>query len=136
MSKCNLFITELSTHYRNLNPRPQVSQSGPQTTRPAWYFSSLCFTGFLHTEKRQPLRIRNKYGSVTALKRWPKQKFKPLRRSLKLGTAHHWSEFFFKSDINFISQFFYQSEFKPINKRQFEPSEVMHIMNIRHVISR
>jgi hypothetical protein len=39
-----------------------------------------------------------------------------------------------KSDINFISQFFYQTELKPISKRQFETSEVMRILNIRHVI--
>jgi hypothetical protein len=35
-----------------------------------------------------------------------------------------------KSDINFISQFFYQTEFEPISKRQFETSEVMRILNI------
>jgi hypothetical protein len=32
---------------------------------------------------------------------------------------------FLKSDINFIRQFFYQTEFKPISKRQFETPEVM-----------
>jgi hypothetical protein len=40
-------------------------------------------------------------------------------------------KFFLKSDINFIRQFFYQNEFKPIGKRQFETSEVMRILNIR-----
>jgi hypothetical protein len=44
--------------------------------------------------------------------------------------------FFLKSDINFISQFFFQTEFKPISKRQFGTSEVMCILNIRHVISK
>jgi hypothetical protein len=44
--------------------------------------------------------------------------------------------FFLISDINFIRQFFYQTEFKPISKRQFETSEVMRILNIRHVISK
>jgi hypothetical protein len=43
--------------------------------------------------------------------------------------------FFLKSDINFISQFFYQTEFKPISKRQFETSEAMRILSIRFVIS-
>jgi hypothetical protein len=43
---------------------------------------------------------------------------------------------FLKSDINFIRQFFYQSEFKPTSKRQFESSEAMCTLNIRHVISR
>jgi hypothetical protein len=48
-----------------------------------------------------------------------------------------WSEkIFFKSDINFISQFFYQTEFKPISKRQFETLEAMRILNIPHVISK
>jgi hypothetical protein len=45
-------------------------------------------------------------------------------------------KFFLKSDINFIRQFFYQSEFKPSRKRQFETSEVIRILKIRHVIPR
>jgi hypothetical protein len=44
--------------------------------------------------------------------------------------------FFSKSDSNFIRQFFYQTEFKPISKRQFETSEVMRILNISQVISK
>jgi hypothetical protein len=36
--------------------------------------------------------------------------------------------FFLKSKMN------YQSEFYPICKRQFETSEAMRILNIRHVI--
>jgi hypothetical protein len=35
--------------------------------------------------------------------------------------------FFLKSVINFILEFFSQTEFKPISKRQFETSELMHI---------
>jgi shikimate kinase len=44
--------------------------------------------------------------------------------------------FFLKSDINFIHQLFYQTEFKPISQRQFETSEVKRILNRRHVIIR
>jgi hypothetical protein len=44
-------------------------------------------------------------------------------------------KFFLKSDINFICQFFYQTEFWLISKRRFETSEAMRILNIRHVIS-
>jgi hypothetical protein len=44
--------------------------------------------------------------------------------------------FFLKTDINFIRQFLYQTEFKPISNRQFETSKVIHILNIRHVISK
>jgi hypothetical protein len=36
-------------------------------------------------------------------------------------------DFFLKSDIYFIRQLFYQSEYKPTGKRQFETSEVMRI---------
>jgi hypothetical protein len=36
---------------------------------------------------------------------------------------------------NPCSEVFYQTEFKPIIKRQFETSEVMRIFNIRHVTS-
>jgi hypothetical protein len=43
---------------------------------------------------------------------------------------------FLKSDINFIRQFFYQTEFLPIRKPQFETSEAMRISNMRHVISK
>jgi hypothetical protein len=43
-------------------------------------------------------------------------------------------KFFLKSDINFIRQFFYQTVFQPISKRQFETSEAMRILNIRHVV--
>jgi hypothetical protein len=32
-------------------------------------------------------------------------------------------KFFLKSNINFIRQFFYQTEFKTISKHQFETSE-------------
>jgi hypothetical protein len=43
--------------------------------------------------------------------------------------------FFLQSNVDdFIRQFFYQTEFKPISKRQFETSEAMRILNIRHVI--
>jgi hypothetical protein len=42
--------------------------------------------------------------------------------------------FFLKSDINFMRQFFYQTEFKLISKRQFETSAAMRNLNIRHVI--
>jgi hypothetical protein len=45
-------------------------------------------------------------------------------------------KYFLESDINFIRQFFFLTEFKPISKRQFETSEVMRILNIRHVISK
>jgi hypothetical protein len=45
-------------------------------------------------------------------------------------------KFFLKSDINFMRQFFYQTEFEPISKRQFETLEAMRILNIRHVISK
>jgi hypothetical protein len=45
-------------------------------------------------------------------------------------------KFFFISDINFIPQFVYKTEFKPINNRQFETSEAMRILNIRNVISK
>jgi hypothetical protein len=44
--------------------------------------------------------------------------------------------FFLKSDINFMRQFFYQTEFKLIIKLQFETSAVMRILNIRHVMSK
>jgi hypothetical protein len=40
-------------------------------------------------------------------------------------------KFFFKADINFIRQFF-----TAISKSQFESSEAMRILNIRHVISK
>jgi hypothetical protein len=43
--------------------------------------------------------------------------------------------FFLKSEINFIRQFFHQAEFKPISKSQFETLEVRRMLNIRHVIS-
>jgi hypothetical protein len=36
----------------------------------------------------------------------------------------------------FIRHFFYQTELKKITKRQFETSEVMRILNIRHIISK
>jgi hypothetical protein len=42
---------------------------------------------------------------------------------------------FLKSNINFIRQYFYQTVFKPISKRQFETSEAMRILNT-HVISK
>jgi hypothetical protein len=52
-------------------------------------------------------------------------------------------KFFLKSNINFIRQFFYEIEFKPISKRQFETLEAMRILNniqktyiIRYVISK
>jgi hypothetical protein len=35
--------------------------------------------------------------------------------------------FFLKSGINFIIQLFYQTEFKPISKRQVETSAAMHV---------
>jgi hypothetical protein len=38
--------------------------------------------------------------------------------------------------IDLIRQFFYQTKLKPISKRQFETSEAMRILNIRHVISK
>jgi hypothetical protein len=44
--------------------------------------------------------------------------------------------FFVQSGDSFIREFFYQSEFEPISKRQFVTSEVIRILNIRHVISR
>jgi hypothetical protein len=50
--------------------------------------------------------------------------------------AHLWSEFFLEIRINFIRQFFYHTEFKPISKRQFETSKAMRILNKRHVISK
>jgi hypothetical protein len=37
-------------------------------------------------------------------------------------------KFFLKLDINFICQFFYETEFKQISKRQFETSEAMCII--------
>jgi hypothetical protein len=43
--------------------------------------------------------------------------------------------FLLKSDMNFIRQFFYQTEFKPIRKRKFETSKTKGVLNIRHVIS-
>jgi hypothetical protein len=45
-------------------------------------------------------------------------------------------KFFLKSDINFIRQLFYQTEFKTISNRQFETLEAMCILKIRHVISK
>jgi hypothetical protein len=36
--------------------------------------------------------------------------------------------YFLKSDINFIRQFFYKTDFKPISKRQFKTAEVMRIL--------
>jgi hypothetical protein len=45
-------------------------------------------------------------------------------------------KFILQSNVNFIRQFFYNSKFKPISKRQFVTSEVIRIFNIRHVISR
>jgi hypothetical protein len=45
-------------------------------------------------------------------------------------------KFFLKSDINFIRQLLYQTEFKTISNRQFETSEAMCILKIRHVISK
>jgi hypothetical protein len=66
----------------------------------------------------------NKYGSVTVS-----------------NQVQHiiGQKFFLKSDINFIRQFFYQTEFEPTSKRLFETSEaIMRILMlfIRHVISK
>jgi hypothetical protein len=36
-------------------------------------------------------------------------------------------KFLLQSNVDFIHQFFYQSKFKPISKRQFVSSEVMRI---------
>jgi hypothetical protein len=70
------------------------------------------------TSKYTPnLRISNKYGIVTTLKQWPNQTW---RRGSQSCLANHWSEFFLKSNINFIIHIFYQTEFKQISKRQFE----------------
>jgi hypothetical protein len=44
--------------------------------------------------------------------------------------------FFLKSDINFIRQFFDQIKFKPISKHQFETTKAMRILNIRHIVSK
>jgi hypothetical protein len=44
--------------------------------------------------------------------------------------------FFLKSDIYFVGQFFYQTKFQSISIRQFETWEAMRILNIRHVISK
>jgi hypothetical protein len=57
------------------------------------------------------LRISNKYGSVTALKQWPNQTY-----VLEGGASNQvqgiiGQNFFLKSDINFLRQFFYQTEF-------------------------
>jgi hypothetical protein len=76
------------------------------------------------------LRISNKHGSVTALKKDPTKNLSPWH-SLKLNTT-----IFLKSAFNFIRQFFYKSEFKLISKRQFETSEVKRTLNILHVIPR
>jgi hypothetical protein len=43
---------------------------------------------------------------------------------------------FLQSNVDFIRQFFYQSKFKPISKRQFVTSEVIRILIMRHVNSR
>jgi hypothetical protein len=85
------------------------------------------------------LRISNilVYGSVTALTIDPTKHLSP--RSGASNQAQHiiGQKFSLKSDINFIRQFCYQTEFKPISKRQFvETSEVMRILNIRHVTSK
>jgi hypothetical protein len=46
-------------------------------------------------------------------------------------------KFFLKTNINFILlQLLYQTEFQPISKHQFETSEAMRILNIRHVVSK
>jgi hypothetical protein len=45
-------------------------------------------------------------------------------------------KFFLKSDINFIRNFFYQTEFKLISKRQLETSEAMRILNKHNIISK
>jgi hypothetical protein len=64
-------------------------------------------------------RIRNKYGSVT-------ENNDPTKNLSTRGGASNQVQrvivqnFFLKSDINFIRQFFYQTEFKPICKRQSE----------------
>jgi hypothetical protein len=42
--------------------------------------------------------------------------------------------FFLKSDINFIRQFFYQTKFYPISKRQFETSEAMRITLCYYIV--
>jgi hypothetical protein len=58
------------------------------------------------------------------------------------GEAENWSQritgqkFILQADDNFICELFYQSEFKPISKRQFITSEVIRILNILHVISK
>jgi hypothetical protein len=63
------------------------------------------------------------------------------RRGFKSCLAHHWSDLFLETvsetdfllDVNFIRQFFYQTEFEPTSKRQFETSEAMSILKIRHI---
>jgi hypothetical protein len=44
--------------------------------------------------------------------------------------------FFLKSDTNYILQIYYQTEFKSTSRRQFETTEAMRILNIRHVVSK
>jgi hypothetical protein len=41
------------------------------------------------------------------------------RRGFKSSHVHHWSEIFLEIRHQFIRQFFYQTEFKPISKRQW-----------------
>jgi hypothetical protein len=80
----------------------------------------------LFGETRSSYRIFNEIPNISVIK----------------GRASHQvqriigQEFLLKSGINFIPQFFYQTEFLSISKRQFETSETMRILNTRHVISK
>jgi hypothetical protein len=76
------------------------------------------------------------YGNVTVLKQWPNQNLSPKSGASNQVQRIIGQKLFMKSDINFIRQFSYQTEFLPISKRQFETSELMRILNIRHVISK
>jgi hypothetical protein len=95
------------------------------------YEKAVSFT-ILDLEALAKLQISNKYESITALKQLLNQTTEHLNHR---GGASNQAQriigqiFFFRSDINFIRQFFYQTEFKPISKHQFETSEMMRILN-------
>jgi hypothetical protein len=66
-----------------------------------------------------------------------KNKIAPVRsRGGSLVINENEMKFFLQSNVDFIRQFFYQSKFKSISKRQFLTPKVIRILNIRHVISR
>jgi hypothetical protein len=71
-TQVQLSITKAPTHYRDLNPGPLVSYSGPQTTRPAGHQTP--FTAFfnvfydIHTTKAEIILLFESRTSSTSLK--------------------------------------------------------------------